>query len=57
VKPRGLGTLGESLVGKVIKVSPEEITNWFAGEQQPTPEQLLLIQEFLAKQKNWDKSA
>jgi len=48
---------GESLVGKVIQVSPEEITNWFAGEQQPTSEQLLLVQEFLAKQKNWEKSA
>jgi hypothetical protein len=48
---------GESLVGKVIKVSPKEITNWFSGEQQPTPEQLLLVQEFLAKQKNWEKSA
>ena len=47
---------GESLVGKVIEVSPEEIKNWFAGEQQPTPEQFLLVQEFLAKQKNWEKS-
>ncbi|HTC12804.1 MAG TPA: hypothetical protein VK692_01200 [Chthoniobacterales bacterium] len=48
---------GESLVGKVIQVSPEEITKWFAGEQQPNPEQFLLVQEFLAKQKNWEKSA
>jgi hypothetical protein len=48
---------GESLLGKVIQVSPEEITNWFTGERQPTPEQLLLVQEFLAKQKNWEKSA
>ena len=48
---------GESLVGKVIQVSPEEITKWFAGEQQPTPEQFLLVQEFLARQKNWEKSA
>jgi hypothetical protein len=48
---------GESLVGSVIKASPEEITAWFAGEQQPTPKQLLLVQEFLAKQRNWEKSA
>ena len=48
---------GESLVGKVIDVSAKEIRNWFAGEQQPTPEQLLLVQEFLAKQRNWEKSA
>jgi hypothetical protein len=48
---------GKSLVGKVIKVSPEEITNWFEGEQEPTSEHLLLVQEFLAKQKNWEKSA
>jgi hypothetical protein len=47
----------ESLVGEVIKVTPEVITNWLAGEQEPTPEQLLLVQEFLAKQKNWEKSA
>jgi hypothetical protein len=44
-------------VGSVIKASPEEITNWFAGKQQPTPKQLLLVQEFLAKQRNWEKSA
>jgi hypothetical protein len=48
---------GESLVGKVIDTSPEEITNWFGGEQQPTPAQLLLVQEFLSKQRNWEKSA
>jgi hypothetical protein len=44
-------------VGKVIQVSPEEIMKWFAGEQNPTPEQFLLVQEFLAKQRNWEKSA
>jgi hypothetical protein len=48
---------GESLVGKVIQASPKEITSWFTGEQQPTPEQFLLVQEFLAKQKNGEKSA
>jgi hypothetical protein len=47
----------ESLVAKVLGVGPEEVMNWFAGEREPTSEQILLIQEFLAKQKNWDKSA
>jgi hypothetical protein len=54
---RNLDHGAESLVGEVIKVTPEVITNWLAGEQEPTPEQLLLVQEFLAKQKNWEKSA
>jgi hypothetical protein len=46
----------ESVVAKVIGVSPEAVTSWISGEQQPTSEQMLLIQEFLAKQKNWEKS-
>lgn len=48
---------GEFLVAKVLGVGPEEVTNWFAGRCEPSSEQILLIQEFLAKQKNWDKSA
>jgi DNA-binding transcriptional regulator YiaG len=47
----------QSLGAKVIGVSPETVTSWFSGEQQPTSEEILLVQEFLAKQKNWEKSA
>lgn len=47
---------GQSMAAKIIGVSPEVVTNWLSGEQLPTSEQILLIQEFLAKQKNWKKS-
>ncbi len=47
----------DSLVAKVLGVGPKEIADWFAGQREPTSEQILLIQEFLAKRKNWDKSA
>jgi hypothetical protein len=46
----------ESLIGNVIEARSEEVTNWFAGEEEPTPEQIILIQEFLSKQENWKKS-
>jgi transcriptional regulator with XRE-family HTH domain len=46
----------QSSVAKVIGVNPEAVTSWLSGEQQPTAGQILLIQEFLAKQKNWEKS-
>jgi hypothetical protein len=46
----------ESLVGSVIEAPSQVVTNWFAGEEEPTPEQIILIQEFLSKQKNWKKS-
>ncbi|MBV8142176.1 MAG: helix-turn-helix transcriptional regulator [Verrucomicrobia bacterium] len=45
-----------SVVAKVIGVSPGAVTSWLSGEQQPTSEQILLLQEFLAKQKNYEKS-
>jgi len=45
-----------STIAKVIGVSPEAVTHWLSGEEQPTSEQILLVQEFLAKQKNWEKS-
>jgi hypothetical protein len=32
-------------------ISPQTIWNWFSGRQQPTAEQILVVQEFLAKQK------
>jgi hypothetical protein len=47
----------ESLVVQVIGVDRETVRNWFAGKQQPTSEQIILVQEFLAKQENWKKSA
>src|SRR5260370_41590162 len=34
-------------VGDIIGVSSQTITNWFAGEQNPTSEQVLNIQDFL----------
>jgi transcriptional regulator with XRE-family HTH domain len=46
----------QSVVANVIGVSPEAVTKWLSGEQEPTSEQILLVQEFLAKQKNWEKS-
>jgi DNA-binding phage protein len=45
-----------SMIAKVIGVAPETVTKWLSGEQEPTLEQVLLVQEFLAKQKNWKKS-
>jgi hypothetical protein len=45
------------LAGKVIGVESETVKNWLKGEQQPTSEQIILVQEFLAKQENWKKSA
>jgi hypothetical protein len=47
----------EVLAGKVIGVESETIKNWLKGQQQPTSEQIILVQEFLAKQENWKKSA
>jgi hypothetical protein len=38
----------ESLVGRVINARSEVVTNWFAGEEEPAPEQIILIQEFLS---------
>jgi len=46
----------ESLVGNVIEARPEEVTNWFSSAEEPAPEQIILIQEFLSKQNNWKKS-
>ena len=46
----------QSIVAKVTGVNPENVTGWLSGEQEPTAEQVILIQEFLAKQKNWEKS-
>jgi hypothetical protein len=46
----------DALVGSVIEARSQVVTNWFAGEEEPTPEQIILIQEFLSKQKNWKKS-
>jgi hypothetical protein len=47
----------EVLAGKVIGVESETIKNWLKGQQQPTSEQIILVQEFLAKQENWKRSA
>jgi hypothetical protein len=34
-------------LGRAIGVGRQVVTNWFAGRQRPTGEQVLLIQEFL----------
>jgi hypothetical protein len=47
----------EALAGKVIGVDSKTVKNWFLGEQQPTSDQIILVQQFLAKQENWKKSA
>jgi hypothetical protein len=47
----------ESLAGKVIGVEREMVKDWLMGRQEPTSEQIILVQEFLAKQENWKKSA
>jgi hypothetical protein len=47
----------EALAGKVIGVEGETVKNWLRGEQQPTSEQIILVQQFLAKQENWKESA
>jgi transcriptional regulator with XRE-family HTH domain len=38
-------------VARVIGIKRQSITDWFSGQQQPTAEQILEVQEFLAKQK------
>jgi hypothetical protein len=47
----------EALAGRVLGVQSETVKEWFEGETQPTSEQIILVQEFLAKQENWKKSA
>jgi hypothetical protein len=47
----------ESLAGKVVGVERETVKNWLMGQQEPTLEEIILVQEFLAKQENWKKSA
>jgi hypothetical protein len=45
-----------SEVAKVIGLGPQAISDWFGGRRQPTAEQILVVQEFLAKQKSRRKS-
>jgi hypothetical protein len=45
-----------SEVAKVVGLGPQAITDWFGGRRQPTAEQILVVQEFLAKQKSRRKS-
>jgi hypothetical protein len=47
----------ESLAGKVIGVERATVKDWLMGRQEPTSEEIILVQEFLAKQENWKKSA
>jgi hypothetical protein len=47
----------EALAGKVIGVERETVKNWITGQQQPSSKEIILVQEFLAKQENWEKSA
>ena len=39
-----------SEIAKVVGLGPQAITDWFGGRRQPTAEQILVVQEFLAKQ-------
>jgi len=41
-----------SEIGRTLGVGLQVITNWFAGRQEPTGEQALAVQEFLARQKS-----
>jgi hypothetical protein len=34
-------------VAKIAGVSPQAVSNWFAGRQQPTAEEALVLLEFL----------
>jgi hypothetical protein len=45
-----------SEVAKAVGLGPQAITDWFGGRRQPTAEQILVVQEFLAKQKSRRKS-
>jgi DNA-binding transcriptional regulator YdaS (Cro superfamily) len=38
-------------IAKLIGIKRQSVTDWFSGRQQPTAEQILTIQELLAKQK------
>ena len=38
-------------IAELLGLSRQAITNWFSGRQQPTSEQILTVQEFLAKQR------
>jgi transcriptional regulator with XRE-family HTH domain len=38
-------------IAKLIGIKRQSITDWFSGRQQPTAEQILEVQEFLAKQR------
>jgi hypothetical protein len=38
-----------SEVARILEVSPQAVTNWFAGRQELTGEQALAIQELLAR--------
>jgi transcriptional regulator with XRE-family HTH domain len=45
----------QSEVADVIGTTRQAINHWFAGRQQPTAEQILAVQEFLAKQRRRSK--
>lgn len=40
-----------SEIARLLDLGPQAITDWFAGRRQPTAEQILTVQEFLAKQR------
>jgi transcriptional regulator with XRE-family HTH domain len=39
----------QKAISEVANISKQAVSNWFAGRQEPTAEQLLAIQEYLAK--------
>jgi len=38
-------------ISRLLGIKRQSITDWFGRRQQPTAEQILVVQEFLAKQR------
>jgi transcriptional regulator with XRE-family HTH domain len=41
----------KSEIARQFEISPQALTNWFAGRQQPTGDQILKVLGFLEKEK------
>jgi hypothetical protein len=45
-----------SKAAKALDVSPQAITDWLSDRRQPTAEQILIVQDFLAKVEGNERS-